>query len=55
MDRKPDPDPKRQIGGELIIPVLAHRLRTRGAQGPDAREDAEAVLSELRETIPVPV
>lgn len=23
MDRKPDPDPKRQIGGELIIPVLA--------------------------------
>lgn len=40
---------------ELIVPVLAHRLRTRGAQGPDAREDAEAVLSELRETIPVPV
>lgn len=39
---------------ELIVPVLAHRLRTRGAQGPDAREDAEAVLLELRETIPVP-
>ena len=40
---------------ELVVPVLAHRLRTRGAQGPDAREDAEAVLSELRESIPVPV
>ncbi len=23
MDRNPDPDPKRQIGGELIIPVMA--------------------------------
>ncbi len=40
---------------ELVVPVLAHRLRTSGAQGPDAREDAEAVLSELRESIPVPV
>ncbi|HJK91566.1 MAG TPA: MoxR family ATPase [Polyangiaceae bacterium LLY-WYZ-15_(1-7)] len=37
----------------LVLPVLSHRIRTRGGDG--ARADAEAVLREIREQAAVPV
>jgi len=40
---------------ELVVPVLSHRLRPAGAEGPLARADTEAILRELREEVPVPL
>lgn len=40
---------------ELAIPLLSHRLRPVGGDGPTARADTEAILRELREEVVVPV